>query len=139
MNDEPECWLYERGRERVVLFERLRGGTLRGKPGWTETPLYSPEAAERIKSLLAEVERLNAECEQRVSAYIIAHDQAMSNGEALMNERADRQRMREALGSVPLPAPAELYTRFEQRVLDWARQPAIIELLNPASKEVNDG
>lgn len=130
------------------------------------------KAAERIKSLLAEVRALEhhhsmtADC---MAVLLTTKDEAEAARQSLQAERdakvaalyetiheqkfaledliarfatleADRQRVREALETVPLPSPKKTYTPFERRVLDWARQPEIIAALTPAatSTETND-
>lgn len=40
------------------------------------------ELCDQLEAMQAEVEMLNRECEQRVRAYQIAHDQATANGAA---------------------------------------------------------
>lgn len=95
------------------------------------------EAAERIKSLLAEVERLSNEkdelAEHAKEGWGHAHRWRAEYDAA----EADRQRMREALEAIER-APAWGYPD------KWETTPAEVRqlaraALNPASKEANDG
>jgi hypothetical protein len=66
-----------------------------------ETTKYEVAAAgiadnQRIAALEKKVAELDAECDRRVKAYKIAHDQAMKNGEEACRAKAEVARLREA-------------------------------------------
>lgn len=54
MTDEPIAWLYAEG-EQFALLDRRRGERDLGLSGWTETPLYGPEALAAWPARIAEI------------------------------------------------------------------------------------
>jgi hypothetical protein len=55
-------------------------------------------SATEIETLRAEVVKLNAECERAWRSHAIAHEQAMANGQALAEARAQISKIESASG-----------------------------------------
>jgi hypothetical protein len=79
------------------LVELLRNDEVRQTFADGPDPLCEAAATE-IETLRAEVVKLNAECERAWRSHAIAHEQAMANGQALAEARAQISKIESASG-----------------------------------------